>query len=200
MRQNTNVLAILGAAGVAVLLAGGCSSSSGSSGDQNTGSTPAAPTSSSAAVSSSAASSSAVPLPTGAGACKYVSTAQAAALAKSSVKPGVSRSIATGPVKFEYCDYIFDPGNSPGVSIAVADLGTTGPALFAALRGDDQGKSDYQVVPGVGDEAFFAGTNLNVRKGNTGLILFVGRSTGSPRGIDALPDEKQLAALILPQV
>jgi hypothetical protein len=83
------------------------------------------------------------------------------------------------------------------VLVAVADLKGNGPAFFAAFEQDKVDDSDYQKVSGVGDEAFFAGTNLHVRKGNTGLILFVGRTDGSPRGIDALDDEKQLAQLIL---
>ncbi len=136
----------------------------------------------------------------GTGACKYVTVAQASALATSPVKPGVNRSVPNGPVTFDYCDYIFDPGNSPGVLVAVADLQGNGPALFAAYRQSESTESDFQAVSGVGDEAFFAGTNLNVRKGDTGLILFVGRATGFPRGVDALPDEKQLAAIILPQL
>ena len=134
------------------------------------------------------------------GACKYVTTAEASALATSPVKPGVARSLTTGPVSFDYCDYIFDPGNSPGVIVAVADLQGNGPAFFEQYRQSEASESDFQEVSGVGDEAFFAGTNLNVRKGDTGLILFVGRATGSPRGPDAIPDEKALAALILPRL
>jgi hypothetical protein len=42
--------------------------------------------------------------------------------------------------------------------------------------------------------------STNVRKGNKGLIVFVGRINSLPRGAKALPDEKQLAALILPQL
>lgn len=134
---------------------------------------------------------------TGSGACEYVSTAEASDLAASPVKDGVNRSLDSGPVTFEYCDYIFDPGNSPGVSVAVADLTGSSSEMFASFRQSKSTESDYQVVRGVGDEAFFAGQNLNVRKGDKGLILYVGRSTGSPRGADALPDEKRLAKLIL---
>ena len=140
------------------------------------------------------------PAATGTGACKYVTTAQASALATSPVKSGVSRSLATGPVTFDYCDYIFDPGNAPGVTVAVANLGSDGATLFAQFRQSKVSESEYQLVSGVGDEAFFAGQNLNVRKGGTGLILYVGRSTGSPRGVDALPDEKRLAELIIGQL
>jgi hypothetical protein len=137
---------------------------------------------------------------TGTGACKYVTTAEASALATSAVKPGVSRSLTSGPVPFEYCDFIFDPGNAPGVTIGVADLTGNGPALFEQFRQSEMSGTDYQEVSGVGDEAFFAGTNLNVRQGDTGLILFVGRATGYPRLADAIPDEKALAALILPRL
>ena len=100
---------------------------------------------------------------------RYVTIAQASGLATSPVKPGVPRSLASGPLTFEYCDYIFDPGNAPGVMVA-----------------------------GVRDEAFYGSGNLNVRKGNKGLIVFVGRINSQPRGPKALPDEKQLAALICP--
>ena len=136
----------------------------------------------------------------GTGACKYVTTAQARALATSPVKAGVARTLPSPPVTFDYCDYIFDPGNAPGVSVAVADLGTNGAGLFAAFKASKASENEHQVVPGVGDEAFFSGQNLNVRKGNKGLILYVGRATGSPRGIGALADEKRLAELILPQL
>jgi hypothetical protein len=195
MTHNRTLLSLVAAAGLAGLLAS-CSSSS-SSNDKTSANTTTAGTvtssSSTAAVTTPAASN-------GSGACKYVSTAQASQLAGSPVKAGVSRSLTTGPVPFEYCDYIFDPGNAPGVSVALADLKGNGPTLFAAFRTSKQGESDYQIVQGVGDEAFFAGENLNVRKGDTGLILFVGRSTGSPRGPDGIPDEKSLAAIVLPQL
>ncbi len=138
--------------------------------------------------------------PAGTGACKYVTTAQATALATSPVKAGVNRTLSTPPVTFDYCDYIFDPGNAPGVTVAVADLGTGGASLFAAFKASKVSESDHQVVPGVGDEAFFSGTNLNVRKGNKGLILFVGRISSLPRGVGALADERRLAELVLPQL
>ncbi|MDP1820294.1 MAG: hypothetical protein Q8K58_10455 [Acidimicrobiales bacterium] len=136
----------------------------------------------------------------GEGACQYVTTEQAGELAGSPVKPGVSRSLPSGPVTFEYCDFMFDPGNSPGVTVAVVDLEGQGEALFEQLRQSETSQSDFQAVEGVGDEAFFAGTNLNVRHGDTGLILFVGRANGSPRGPDAIPDEKRLAQLIIDQL
>lgn len=131
------------------------------------------------------------------GACKYVTTAEASALANSSVKPGVGRSDTVESVKFEYCDYIFDPGNAPGVSVGVASLGSDSVSLFAQFRQSKASESEYQIVSGVGDEAFFSGQNLYVRKADKGLILYVGRSTGSPRGAEALPDEKRLAELVL---
>lgn len=136
----------------------------------------------------------------GSGACRYVTTAQAAGLAASPVKAGVARSLPTGPVTFEYCDYIFDPGNAPGVTVAVADLGTSGVSFFDQFRQSKKSSDEFQEVPGVGDEAFYGSGNLNVRKGNKGLILFVGRINSQPRGAKAVPDEKQLAALVLPQL
>jgi hypothetical protein len=113
---------------------------------------------------------------------------------------GVTRSLATPPVTFEYCDYIFDPGNAPGVTVAVADLGSNGASLFGQFRQSKMTADEFQEVAGVGDEAFYGSGNLNVRKGNKGLILFVGRTNSLPRGAKAIPDEKQLAALVLPQL
>ena len=137
------------------------------------------------------------------GACQYVTTAQAAALVTSPVKAGVTSSASQGSVTFDYCTYTLDPGNAPGVLIAVAKIPGDGPAGFAAFKVDQSQKSDFQDVAGVGDEAYFAGENLYVRKGNTGLILFVSqglRNNGYPRGTDGIPDEKALAAIILPQL
>lgn len=148
-------------------------------------------------------SAAATPAPAaagGSGACRYVTTTQASGLAASPVKPGVARSLATGPVTFDYCDYIFDPGNAPGVTVAVANLGSSGVAFFDQFRQSKASADEFQEVPGVGDEAFYGSGNLNVRKGNKGLIVFVGRINSLPRGAKALPDEKQLAALILPQL
>jgi hypothetical protein len=136
----------------------------------------------------------------GTGACKYVTTAQATALAGSPVKAGVNRSVSTPPVTFDYCEYIFDPGNAPGVLVAVASLGSGGAALFAQFKASKASENDHQVVTGVGDEAFFSGQNLNVRKGDKGLILNVSRINSLPRGLAGLADEKRLAELVLPQL
>jgi hypothetical protein len=136
----------------------------------------------------------------GPGACKYLTTTQASGLAASPVQPGVARSLATPPVTFDYCDYIFDPGNAPGVTVAIADLGTNGASLFGQFRQSKATADEFQEVAGVGDEAFYGSGNLNVRKGNKGLILFVGRINSLPRGAKAIPDEKLLAAMILPQL
>jgi hypothetical protein len=108
--------------------------------------------------------------------------------------------MTSGPVTFDYCDYIFDPGNAPGVSIAVAHLSGDPKALFQQFRAEKQATDrNFTDVAGVGDAAFYANENLNVLKGNMGLIVFVGRANGIPRGTAGLPDEKAAAALILPR-
>ncbi|HVF14248.1 MAG TPA: hypothetical protein VM942_06580, partial [Acidimicrobiales bacterium] len=162
-------------AGVALMLVAGagCGDDSSSTSDDTTATTASGASSPSTAPSVATSSPSTQTADTTEGACKYVTTAEAAALAGSPVKPGVPRSLTTGPVPFAYCDFIFDPGNAPGVTIAVADLQGNGSGLFDQFRQSESSESDYQEVTGVGDEAFFAGTNLNVRKGDTGLILFV---------------------------
>lgn len=183
---------------VAVLVTAGCGG--GDDDAESTSATTTADSPTTAATTPSVSPTSPAATAVGAGACQYVSVAQASTLAQTAVKAGVNRSLTTGPVTFDYCDYILDPGNSPGVTVAVADLQGNGPALFAAYKQSEASESDFQDVAGVGDEAFFAGTNLNVREGDTGLILFVGRTNSYPRGADAIPDEKALAALILPQL
>ena len=183
---------------VIATLANGC----GSSGESSTATTASSPAATSATVAPAptVAVTSAPSAVAGPGACRYVTTAQASGLAVSPVKAGVTRSAATGSVTFEYCDYIFDPGNAPGVTVAVADLGTNAVSLFAQFRQSKASADEFQEVTGVGDEAFYGSGNLNVRKGNKGLILYVGRIDSLPRGARALADEKQLAALILPQL
>ena len=186
------------AAAVIATLANACGGGDGDSTAATASSTAAK--ASSTTPTPSVAATSAPSAGAGPGACKYVTTAQASGLATSPVKAGVTRSLATGPVTFEYCDYIFDPGNAPGVTVAVADLGSNGVSLFDQFRQSKASADEFQAVPGVGDEAFYGSGNLNVRKGNKGLIVFVGRINSLPRGAKALPDEKQLAALILPQL
>ena len=195
MKRHTFGLGIAAAGVAAVLTACGGGSDTPSI-EQSTDTTTAA----GVATTLSAAVTTVPTVSTATGGCKYVTTAQAAALAGSPVKAGVARSLPAGPVTFEYCDYIFDPGNAPGVTVAVADLGANGPALFAQFKQSKASESDHQVVTGVGDEAFFSGQNLNIRQGNKGVILHVGRISSSPRGVEALPDEKRLAELILPQL
>jgi hypothetical protein len=202
--KRTNCVVLTLAAGLAMT---GCSSSG--SGAKNTrpattaaGTTAAAGSASAAstaAATTSAAAASTAAVATGKGACKYVTTAQASALAQSKVKPGVSKSIPGGPVTFDNCSYIFDPGNAPGVLVSIVKFGSNGKTLFAQFRAEKQANNDYSPVSGVGDEAFYASQNLNVRKGNTGFILFVGRNNSYPRAEKGIPDEKKLAALILPQ-
>jgi hypothetical protein len=193
--KHTALMTVAVSAAIATLISG-CSSSKSKSTNTNGATSPAtqAITSASAVTTSSSAAA------LGTGACKYVTVEQATELAGSPVKAGVGRSLTTPPITFKYCDYIFDPGNAPGVSVAVADLGGSGATLYQQFRTSKQGETDFQDVSGVGDEAFYSNGNLNIRKGNHGLILFVGRINSAPRGLDGIPDEKKLAEIILPQL
>ena len=193
--KHTTLMTVAVSAAVATLIAG-CSSSKSSGTDTSAATTPSTQVTTSASISTSSSSAAAV----GTGACKYVTVDQASQLAGSPVKPGVGRSFTSGPITFDYCDYIFDPGNAPGVSVAIADLHGAGATLYQQFRASEQSASEFQDVSGVGDEAFYANQNLNIRKGNVGVILFVGRATGSPRGPDGIPDEKKLADIVLPQL
>lgn len=132
----------------------------------------------------------------GSGACRLLSTAEAAQVAGTAVQPGTEKAIPLGPVTASYCFYLFNPGNAPAVLVAVFKLGGAGRSLFDQFRQDKKSESDYQEVGGVGEEAFFASGNLNLRKGETGLILSV-QKMGPPRGIAGLADDKRLAALVL---
>jgi hypothetical protein len=196
MTRTHRAKVLIGMVAIAIL-----SQACGSTNESSTATTAGTgATASTAAPAPSVATTSAPSAGAGAGACRYIPTPQASGLATSPVKPGVARSLASGPVTFEYCDYIFDPGNAPGVTVAVADLGSNGVAYFDQFRQSKASSEEFQAVAGVGDEAFYGAGNLNVRKGNKGLILFVGRINSLPRGAKALPDEKQLAALVLPQI
>jgi hypothetical protein len=198
IRRRVGVGAI---AVVAVLATAGCGGDSkttttaGGSATTVAGAPAATPTTSAGSAVTAAPSAA-----TGTGACKYVSTAQASALATSPVKAGEPSSQTDQGVTFNYCKYIFDPGNAPGVLVATVDLGQAGPGGFASFKQEKASGSDFQDVAGIGDEAYFSGENLYVRQGNTGMILFVGRNDGYPRGTDGIPDEKALAAIIIAQL
>src|SRR5437868_3491258 len=114
MSRTYRARTLMGVVAIATL-ANGC----GGGGESSTATTAASAGAPSTAPVTSVAVTSA-PTAGGSGACRYVTTAQASGLAASPVKPGVARSLASGPVTFEYCDYIFDPGNAPGVTVAVA--------------------------------------------------------------------------------
>jgi hypothetical protein len=187
-------------ASVCALLAA-CSSSKTGSGDSTApvsepaqASSPAGPSTPAAGTSGS---SDAAPA---SGACQYLTVDQASDLAQSPVRAGVERSLSSGPVTFDYCDYIFDPGNAPGVTVAIAHLSGDPQALFDEFRQSKQSDSDFQDVAGVGDAAFYADQNLNILAGDTGVIIYVGRANGTPRGPAGIPDEKAAADIILPQL
>lgn len=66
----------------------------------------------------------------GIAACRYVTTAQAA---------------------FDSCDGIIDPGNTPGATLAVAEVGGSSAAPFAQFEHSKASEADHQVVAGLGD-------------------------------------------------
>jgi len=186
----------------AVAIAASAGACGGGGGDGGSPASDSAGSATSAAPGASGAAPSGASADAGPGACGYVTTAQASGLAASPVMPGVTKSVPFGPFTMELCEYNFEATSSAGVRVGVTDFGTDSASFFDEVRQADQEEGEYQEVAGVGDEAYYVAGNLEVRKGDKVLTLFVGRNdpTGPPRLAAALPDEKQLAALVLPQL
>src|SRR4051812_8497647 len=98
MKRSNCVVALTMVSGLA--LAGCSSSGSGAKNTQpaataagTTGTVASAPADSTAAATTSAAAASTPAVATGKGACRYLTTEQASALAQSKLKPGVAKSL-----------------------------------------------------------------------------------------------------------
>ena len=127
------------------------------------------------------------------GACGLI-TQQEAAKALGAAVPAGTEKAMTLPlqgrsVKAEMCFY------GSEVSVTRYALGSTAEAYFTQYRQSLAGKSGYQDVKGLGDEAFAAKGQLTVRKGETQLIVDVGQARGG--GAKELDAEKALALLAL---
>ncbi len=127
----------------------------------------------------------------GAGPCTLITRQEAAAALGAAVPAGVEKTMDVPllgrPVKAQYCFY------GTEVSLARYELGGTAATLFTEYRKSLASDDDYQIVTGIGDEAFFAKGQLAVRKGTTGLIIDVGQARGG--GPKEQLKEKGLALL-----
>jgi hypothetical protein len=169
---------ILGIGLLVVAMAGAaCGGSDGGGSTQAGG--PSAAGSTSAPASSATVSTP--PQVTGSGACALITQDEAASALGASVPTGSDTTASipvtgVGSIEADYCSY------GSEVLIARFDLGSAGAALFSQYRQSLSAESDFQVVGGVGDEAFFAKGQLAIRHGDTGLIVDVGQNTGSVSG------------------
>ncbi len=120
--------------------------------------------------------------------CPLLTLAEASAVAKNSVQAGKQRTGLTGATT---CNFNFEAGNTPSVTVAVK----RGRDYFDFLAG----QGSKQPVTGVGDEAFTCdvcgGSNLVVSAKGSSLLVRVTR----PAGIapPTLADLKALAALVV---
>jgi hypothetical protein len=90
-------------------------------------------------------------------------------------------------VRAQYCFYGSD------VMIGRYALGSSGGATFGRHRRALAAEPGFRAVTGVGDEAFAARGQLNVRRGNTGIVIDVGQPR-SPALSEAAA-ERSLAAM-----
>jgi len=125
------------------------------------------------------------------GACDLVTRAEAAKALGAPVPAGVEKNMVVpvtgaGSVKAQYCQF------GSEVLLARFALGSGGRATFGKYRKSLGSVAGYRDVTGVGDEAFTAKGQLNVRRGNTGLIIDVGQNRGKMP--NELVAERSLAA------
>jgi hypothetical protein len=122
-------------------------------------------------------------------ACALVTRAEAAAALGAPVPVGVAKSmpwVVDGrSLPAEYCFY------GSEVIVARVALGPDAAVLFSRYRNSLATKADYELVPGLADDAFTAKGQLAVRRGTVGLIVDVGQARGG--GPAERAAEKRLA-------
>ena len=129
----------------------------------------------------------------GSGPCSLVTQDEAAEVYGSPVPASTERSFSFPVGDASLDEQVCMFGSE--VLLARIDMGSAASTLFAQYKASLQGESDFEEVSGVGEEAFFAKGQLNVRQGNTGLIVDIGQNTGSVPGEQ--DKEKALAAIAL---
>jgi hypothetical protein len=129
-------------------------------------------------------------------ACDLVTRGEAARTLGAPVAAGIEKSFTlplkgAGALRAQYCLYGSD------LIMGRVALGTAGRATFGRYRKSLAGTAGFHEVTGIGDEAFTARGQLNVRRGNTTIIIDVGQSRAVP---DDLAAERVLAAMAIPRL
>ena len=129
-------------------------------------------------------------------ACDLVTRAEASRALGMTVPAGVEKTITlpvhgAGALRAQYCVF-----GSELVMGRVA-LGSSGRVTFSQYRRSLARTAGFHDVAGIGDEAFTARGQLNVRRGNTTLIIDVG-AVHSPQSEAAA--ERSLAAMAIPRL
>ena len=129
-------------------------------------------------------------------ACDLVTRGEASRALAAPVSAGIEKSMTlsvkgAGAVRAQYCFYGSD------LVLGRVALGTTGRATFGRYRKSLAGTAGFHDVTGIGDEAFTARGQLNVRRGNTTIIIDVGQSRAVPNDLAA---ERVLAAMAIPRL
>lgn len=126
------------------------------------------------------------------GSCTLITRQEAAAALGAAVPAGTEKLAdlplkGGGSIKAQYCFF--------GTEVLVARfaLGPSAASLFNDYRKSLASEDDYQIVTGVGDEAFRAKGQIAIRKCQSGLIVDVGQHRGG--GAAELKKEKALGAL-----
>jgi len=128
-------------------------------------------------------------------ACDLVTRGEASHALGASVATGIEKSMTlavkgAGAVNAQYCVYGSD------LVMGRVALGSTGRVTFGQYRRSLAGTAGFHEVAGIGDEAFSARGQLNVRRGNTTIIIDVGQSRTMP----SEAAERSLAAMAIPRL
>jgi hypothetical protein len=130
-------------------------------------------------------------------ACDLLTRGEASRALGATVPAGVEKTMSlavrgAGALRAQYCLFGSD------LILGRVALGSTGRVTFGQYRRSLAGTADFHDVTGIGDEAFTARGRLNVRRGNTTLIIDVGQTHGAvPNDLAA---ERSLAAMAIPRL
>lgn len=130
-------------------------------------------------------------------ACDLVTRAEVSRTLGATVPAAIEKTMTlavrgAGALRAQYCLFGSD------LILGRVAMGSSGRVTFGQYRRSLAGTSGFHEVSGIGDEAFAARGQLNVRRGNTTLIIDVGQSRGTvPNEMAA---ERSLAAMAIPRL
>jgi hypothetical protein len=130
-------------------------------------------------------------------ACDLVTRAEASRSLGAAVAAGIEKTMTlnvrgAGALRAQYCLFGSD------LILGRVAMGSSGRVTFGQYRRSLAGTTGFHEVSGIGDEAFTARGQLNVRRGNTTLIIDVGQARGTvPNDLAA---ERSLAAMAIPRL